>query len=117
MRLLDRNKRDFYYALYTGYGMLKDNQNNFTGERGAIYSPPVLCSGNITPAKGNAYTALFGIALDYDRVIQLEGNAWDIDEQSVLWIDETDTEKPYDYKVLRKAVSLNHTTLAVKKVR
>lgn len=116
MRLLDRNKRDFYYALYTGYGMLKDENNNITGERGATYSPPVLCSGNITPAKGNAYVAVFGVMLDYDRVIQIEGET-EIDEKSVLWLDDLDTKKPNDYKVVRKAVSLNHTTLAVKKVR
>lgn len=117
MRLLDRNKRDFYYALYTGYGMLRDESGKVTGERGATYAEPIKAEGNITPARGNAYVALFGIALDYDRVIQLEGNAWDIDEQSVLWLDDLDTTKPYDYKVLRKAVSLNHTTLAVKRVR
>lgn len=116
MRLLDRNKRDFYYALYTGYGMLTDTNNQYTGERGPTYASPVSCSGNITPAKGNAYVALFGIALDYDRVIQIEGET-DIDEKSVLWLDDLDTTHPYDYKVLRKAVSLNHTTLAVKKVR
>lgn len=116
MRLLDRNKRDFYYALYTGYGMLKDENNNITGERGATYSPPVLCSGNITPAKGNAYVAVFGVMLDYDRVIQIEGET-EIDEKSVLWLDDLDTKKPNDYKVVQKAVSLNHTTLAVKKVR
>ena len=116
MRLLDRNKRNFFYAPYTGYGMLTDEKGRFTGERGPTYGSPVALSGNITPAKGNAYVAVFGIQLDYDRVIQLEGTT-DIAEDSVLWIDDLDTTKPYDYKVVRKAVSLNHVTLAVKKVR
>lgn len=116
MRLLDRNKRNFYYALYDDYGMLKNPDGSLTGERGPIYGSPVLFSGNITPAKGNAYVAVFGVMLDYDRVIQIEGET-EIDEKSVLWLDDLDTKKPNDYKVVRKAVSLNHTTLAVKKVR
>lgn len=116
MVTLNRNKRPFWYALYTGYDMLKDAQGRITGERGPVYSEPVKCFGNIAPAQGDASVAPFGVALDYDRLIQLPGTT-PIDEQSVLWIDTDDTTKPYDYKVIRKAVSLNHTTIAVQKVR
>lgn len=116
MVTLSRNKRPFWYATYLGYNMLRNGSGQITAERGMEYSDPVEYYGNIAPATGDANVAPFGVALDYDHVIQLPGKT-PIDEQSVLWIDETDTTKPYDYKVIRKAVSLNHTTLAVKKVR
>lgn len=116
MVTLSRNKRKFYYALYKGYDMLKDSSGRITGERGPVYESAVDAYANIAPATGDASVAPFGVALDYDRVIQISGIT-PIDEQSVLWIDNLDVTKPYDYKVIRKAVSLNHTMLAVKKVR
>lgn len=126
MRLLDRNKRPFYYALYTGGSMLQNQDGKLTGEHGKEYGPPVKAYANIMFAKksglsaasvGMATASPFGVNLDYDKIIQIEDVNCPIDEMSILWIDETDTSKPNDYVVKRKATALTHITLAVKKVR
>lgn len=126
MRLLDRNKRPFYYALYTGGSMLQNSEGKLTGEHGKEYGPPVKAYANIMFAKrsglsaasvGMATAAAFGVNLDYDKIIQIENTDCPIDESSILWVDETDTTKPNDYVVKRKATALTHITLAVKKVR
>lgn len=126
MRLLDRNKRPFYYALYTGETMLQNASGKYTGEREKTYGTPVKMYANISFAKksglassstGMATATAFGVNLDYDKIIQIEDTNCPIEETSILWVDEKNTDMPNDYIVKRKAVSLTHTTLAVKKVR
>ena len=118
MRLLDRNKRTIKYALCQNNGsMLVDDDGNYTGEREPMYSSPVEIRCNVGSATGSSIIDQFGVNVDYDRTIQIERTGLGITETTVLWIDETDTEKPYDYIVRKVAESLNHTTLAVKKVR
>mgnify|MGYP007101838000 CR=1 FL=1 len=117
MRNLDRNKTNFYFAVYEGEGMLTDASGLYTGEQGITYSTPILARGNISPATGNARGERFGTDVNYDKVIALEGTGWGITENSVLWIDTDDTTMPYDYVVRRVAVSLNQTSLAISKVR
>ena len=123
MRLLDRNKKTFYYALNTGRGMLTDEQGNYTGEPGITYSEPVKVRAYISAVKGSwtvisgATIDQFGIDLDYDKIIDLEGTNWDITEDTILWVDDLDVYHPYDYIVKRISVFLNHTTIAIKKVR
>jgi len=123
MRLLDRNKQTIYYALYNGRGMLTDSEGNYTGEVGITYSEPVKVRAYVRATQGSWTIASdstmnqFGLDIDYDRTIQLEGTDWDIREDTVLWIDDLDTSHPYDYIVKRIGTYFDHTTLAVKKVR
>ena len=119
MRLLDRNKRTIKYALCQSGDsvMLKDDNGDYTGERGLAYATPVEIRCRVSSASGSSLIDQFGVNVDYDRTIQIEGTGLGITETAVLWIDETDIEKPHDYIITRVAESLNHTTLAVKKVR
>lgn len=118
MRLLDRNKRTIKYALCQNSGlMLTDDDGNYTGEREPEYAPPVTVRCNVGSASGSSMIEQFGVNVDYDKTVQLEGTGLGISETTVFWIDETNTSEPYDYVVTRVAESLNHTTLAVKKVR
>lgn len=118
MRLLDRNKRTIKYALcQNGGSMLIDDDGNYTGERQLQYASPVEVRCNVGSASGSSLIEQFGVNVDYDRTIQLEGTGLGITETTVLWIDDISPDKPYDYIVKRVAESLNHTTLAVKKVR
>ena len=101
--------------------MLTDADGNFTGERGVGYAEAVQAEGNISSANGAAQTEQFGTDINYDRTILLPGTDWEIDEKTVLFIDEeptySGTNPEYNYKVVRVAKSLNHTALAVSKVR
>lgn len=180
MRTLDRNKTKFYYCLHHEKTKIYDDNHNFTGEYSPEYAEPIMIRGNISPASGTTEIAQFGNDISYDKTIALQGTDWEIDESTVLIVDEdappqygqiffgngqdtdfkiendvlriyevwvggqlTDdytlvgntikfTTAPelkavihilyqaviprYDYIVVRKAVSLNHTVLAIKRV-
>lgn len=116
MRCLNRNKRPFYYANYQGMVKMYDTSGNFTGEYELSYSTPVLVYGNISPARGDAYTSPFGVTdVGIDKVIVLSDPNFPIAETSVIWI-EKETSDAYDYKVVRIARSLNSISIAIKKV-
>ena len=116
MKTLDRNKRTFYYQNFADGEMLTDADGNFSGEEGITYTEPKKVRAYITPAKGDAENVEFGTDLQYDKTVILEGIGWDITENSLLYIDDLNLNNTPDYKVLRVAEHLNHTTLAVVKV-
>lgn len=122
MRTLDRNKRKFYYCLHKDKEKIYDENHNFTGEYSPEYADPVEAKGYISASNGTTDTEQFGNNISYDKTLTLQGIDWPIDESSVLIIDsDYDPEKtyeipPFDYLVVRKAVSLNHTVLAIKRV-
>ena len=124
MRGLNRNKRRFYYALFTGKTPYVDEYGNTTTEYEVSYSNPVKCYGNISPEKNVDTVAIFGTELKYDRVICLADKAFPVYENSVLWldtmpvIDETtgQTETPWDYVVSKVARSINGVNVAISRV-
>jgi len=116
MRRQKRNQQNLYYALFVKKKPIADDYGNQSGEFDTIYSEPVDCKANISPAKGESESAVFGNAIDYDKVIIPKCTDVPIDESSVLWIDNLDTDKPHDYVVVRIAKSLNELVIAIKKV-
>ena len=110
MRLNNRNKQAFWYALYDatvdGYdGTGEPGEAPICGEfycgtmavsnggtgyqisTYATYKAPVQVKGIISPAKGSVFTQPFGVENNYDKVIALENRDTPIDEYAVLWID------------------------------
>lgn len=123
MRCLERNKVDFYYALYHQSVPIKDRQGNETGETRVIYRRPVKARANISPVKGEAQIELFGTALDYDRVITMDDVNTPIDENTMLYVDTLPKRRSrrgpyygYDYVVTRVARTLNSVSIAISKV-
>lgn len=137
MRTLTRNKRKFWYCLYTGKEPLYDEYGNATGESRLVYADPVECYANISQATGYAQTEQFGQLTDYDKVIVFADPATPIEESTVLFIDKEPefttstvttyvdseqqevevTEPLFDYTVRRVARSLNSVSIAVRKVK
>lgn len=118
MRTLVRNRTPFWYALYTESVPDTDEDGYFTGENSPQYTEPVLYEvGNISSAKGDAQIEQFGNLENYDKVIVTGDMECPIDENSILWIDETDPTKPYDYVVTRIGKSINGIAIAVRKVK
>ncbi len=116
MRALVRNKVPFYYALYEGSTEIMRNGLH-TGEYGNSYSTPTLTYGNISAGTGNSDSELYGLSpSDYDKVIVMDEVAIPLTESSILWVDNLDTDEPYDYIVKRIARSLNSVSIAIKKV-
>ena len=116
MRELERNKRTVYYALFDKNEHILDEDGNDTGELRPSYFAPVRLRINVSPAVGESATRPFGDIVDYDRTLVTCDTSLPIDEQTVFWIDDTDTGKPFDYKVKKVAKSLNSLLIAVKKV-
>ena len=112
MRLNDRNKQPFYYALYAGTEDSYDEYGNISGNH-ATYGKPVMAMGNISPGRGSAVTMPFGVDDMYDKVISVEDRDTLIDEYTVLWVDtlpvlkeDGTTDTPWDYIVRRVARGL-----------
>jgi len=131
MRCMQRNKVDFYYALFSKRVPIVDEYGNDTGEYDVQHGNPVKCSANISAAKGETQTRQFGENVSYDKVIAMDNDAPPIDEYSILWIDtmpelnadgslavdsEGKVKTPHDYIVKKVAKSLNSVSYAVSKV-
>lgn len=115
MKTLLRNKSTFYYADKTGRVPLLDDDGNFTGDYVDSYSDPVKAKGNISPATGSVGDELFGLNLQYDKVIVMEEALFG--ETAHLWVDaDPQAGEPYDYIVLRIAKSLNSVSCAISRV-
>jgi len=118
MRTQMINRTPFYYALYSGKTPEVDEDGFYTGEETAEYSEPILYTkAVISAARGTADIEQFGNLDNYDKAIVTADMECPIDENSILWIDETDTTKAHDYIVKRVAKSKNGISIAVAKVK
>jgi hypothetical protein len=145
MRCLKRNQTSFHYATFVERQLIYEvdeyGNNINTGEYRLIYSNPIPCEANISPASGVTVTQLFGGSEIYDKILIMDDPNTPIDEYTILWIDCTPdvvTEQeegenlgitlggtiigdngqfsPHDYVVKRVARSLNSVAIAVSKV-
>jgi len=116
MRSLERNKREIYYALYTGNEEIKDSNNYSTGEYRRTYSQPVKARINVSAARGSAYTREFGDLQNYDKTM-ITTEDLPIDENTILWVDDLDITHEHDYEVVKVAKSLNENQYAIQKVK
>lgn len=144
MKCLKRNQRGFSYCLYSGKTALIDERGNETGEPILTYEDPVTMYANISPATGQSNTEQFGNLENYDKVIVTDDLNCPIDENSVLfidkepeftnvvtheyvtttnngqttsaWVEKTVSVPAHDYIVRRVAKSLNHISIALRRV-
>ena len=131
MRCMNRNKVEFYYSLYEGRDPITDEYGNVTGEYDILRGNPVKGYANISAAKGETETRQFGESIIYDKVIVMDGENFQIDEYSVLWVDtspmlnedgslmmgeEGGVLTPHDYIVMAVAKSLNSVSIAISKL-
>ena len=118
MRSLKRNQSLVYYAEYGGDAPILDEEGYDTGEKEPIYGTPKPLWIHVSAAKGNAYTSIFGSVVDYTKVLgPADDMTLPVDEQSIFWIDTSDTSGDHDYIVKRVAKGLNAIHYAVQKVR
>lgn len=131
MRMMERNKSRFFYALYKEKAPKTDEYGNVTGEYEIIRDNPAEFFANISAAKGETSTRQFGESESYDKVIVMGTDAPPIDEYTVLWIDKTpqidetgalatddngELITPFDYIVKKVAKGLNSVSIAISKV-
>lgn len=121
MKVMERNKRTFWYCLYDRKEPIIDEDGNETGEEQIVYKPVQSLRANISAASGSSQVEQFGNLAGYDKVIVLDDTSCPIDENTVLFIDkepayDEDGKPLYDYMVRRVAKSLNSVSIAVTKV-
>lgn len=120
MKILERNKTAFWYALYGGKQDMTDENGFYIGER-PVYEEARRMRASVSAAAGTAQMEQFGTLSDYDRVIITDETDCKIDENTVLFIDKEpeyaeDGTPLYDYVVKRVARSQNFISYAVSKV-
>jgi len=116
MRSLRRNKIKIFYALFKEVEEIIDEDGYATGEYTKTYEEPVELWINVSASRGTSATREFGEIENYDRTM-VTTEKLPIDEKTILWVDETDTNKPYDYEIVKKAPSLNEVQYAIRKVK
>lgn len=131
MKTLNRNKKPFYFSLFDRKEEIIDEYGNPTGQYQIFYTNPKPYKANISAAMGESATRQFGDLELYDKVIVFDDVNTPIDESAILWIDRMpqldgagslaldengNAATPHDYIIVRKGVSLNVVSLAVRKV-
>ena len=115
MRVLNRNKQKIYYKTYVGKTKILDEDGYYTGESEITYSDLIEAKMNVSASRGVASEEMFGVSLNYSKLLVTDDINCPMDEHSILWIDKP-TDQPYNYVVVRKAKSLNSITYAVLEV-
>ena len=144
MRLLERNKKDLWYANPSTVSYVTDNNGLKTGEKETTYTTPAkvrmsmaISSGaNNLGSQGIATLEPYGIVTGYTARAVTEDMNCPMEEQSRVWYQilpthtetqnttvngqtttqEVEVPSPYNYVVVRKARSLNHLIYYLKEV-
>ena len=130
MRLLERDKQDFWYATYISRTMLTEgNQQgaNYTGERSTTYGTPTKASGTFSENVGAATPREFGTYIDYDYVIHMDRMEYEscpFDENAAIWrsnptvtVGQTTTIKDPEYRVMRISENRTYIAVAIREMR
>ena len=132
MRVLERNKKDLWYANRMSSSYVVDEHGLKTGEKTQNYGEPVkvrmsmaISSGaNNLGSQGIATLEPYGIVTGYTARAVTEDLNCPMEEQSRVWygiepeqeVDGVTVPVPYNYTVVRKARSLNHLIYYLKEV-
>ena len=123
MRNLNINKSKLYVLNYRGEEDVKDDDNNYTGEKTITYTKPIMFMGHISGARGSSQVEMFGTEVNYDKTIIITKQVFDklkITENSVFFIGikpiYKDNSPQYNYNVVRIAETINEVAIAVRKV-
>lgn len=116
MRSLLRNQQPVFFKNYLGEQEIIDENGNFTGLYAPTYSELKSAMLTVSPNKGSSEVEMFGSLEDYDRTASTSDTSVEIDEDSILWVDNADTDGPHNYIVKLRAPWKNSVTFALKKI-
>lgn len=115
-RLPERNKQTIYYALYSTKTPNVDSAGRRTGTWTITYGDPVSAKMTVSGAKGAADIAVFGVDLNYNKVLYTDDINCPIKEDSVLWVGADPNNDEYNYVVVRIAKGLTNIAYAIREV-
>lgn len=132
MRILERNKRELWFANRTGESYVTDSSGLKTGEKAQTYGTPQKMKASMSISSGannlgsQGMVALdpYGLTTAYTHNAVTEDMNCPMDEEAIIWYGRTPTEEiggkevsvPYNFRVVRKARSLNHLIYYLKEV-
>ena len=144
MRLCERNKQDLWFANRLSESMVTDSNGLRTGEKIQSYGEPqkirvsvsVSSGANNLGSQGMAELTPYGIATGYTHNAVTEDLDCPMNEEAIVWYgreptqtvsvteevngelvtEEQVVEVPYNFRVVRKAESLNHLIYYLKEV-
>lgn len=116
MRNLRRNLQPVFFKKYLGEEEILDMWGNSTGSYLPIYGELQSTMICVSPNKGSSEVDMFGTLADYDRTMTTADINCKIDEHSVLWVDGTDTNGPWNYIVKMRSPWKNSVSYAIKRV-
>ena len=134
MRVLARNKQDIWFdnRIKNATVMVEDRNGNKTGEKAQAYTEPVkarmsmaISSGaNNLGSQGMVTLDPYGITTAYTHKAITEDMTCTMDEESRVWygiepvqtVGGQEVPVPHNFKVVRKAKSLNHLIFYLKEV-
>ena len=132
MRVLARNKQDIWFDNQTVPTMIEDQNGLKTGEKAQNYTEPVkarmsmaISSGaNNLGSQGMVTLDPYGITTAYTHKAITEDMTCTMDEESRVWygiepyktVNGVRVAVPHNFKVVRKAKSLNHLIFYLKEV-
>ena len=132
MRLLSRNKREMWYANRIDEAEVTDEHGLLTGEKEELYGEPVrmrvvmsISSGaNNLGSQGMVTLDPYGITTAYTHNAITEDMNCPLNEEALIWYGRTPTKVvngvtvnvPHNFKVVRKAKSLNHMIYYLREV-
>ena len=144
MRVLARNKQDIWFANRTGESYVTDSNGLKTSEKAQSYGNPVkarmsmaISSGaNNLGSQGMVTLDPYGITTAYTHKAITEDMTCTMGEESRVWygispirteqrtvtvngesiVQEVEVPVPHNFKVVRKAKSLNHLIFYLKEV-
>ena len=132
MHVLERNKEYLWYANPAGVEYVTDGNGYKTGERTITYEAPqkvkmsmAISSGaNNLGSQGMAELERYGIVTGYTHRAVTDDMNCPMQEESLVWyrlepvktINGETVNVPHNFKVVRKARSLNHLIYYLKEV-
>ena len=136
MRLLERNKKELWYANPTGWSYAEDSNGLKTGEKTITYGTPtkvrmtvsVSSGANNLGSQGMAELQPYGIQTGYTHRAVTEDKSCLMNEESHVWyginptrtvtVNGQDTEEavPHNFVVVRKSPSMSNIIYYLKEV-
>lgn len=132
MHVLERNKEYLWFANPQGIAYVTDENGYKTGERTISYATPqrlkmsmAISSGaNNLGSQGMAELERYGITTGYTHRAVTDDLNCPMQEESLVWykiepvkiVNGQIVYVPHNFKVVRKAVSLNHVIYYLKEV-
>ena len=117
MRNLLRNEQVVCFKLYLGQEEIIDDYGNMTGSYTPKYGELQTANLCVSPNKGTSESEQYGSLENYDRVMTTADTKCPIDEDSILWLDGSDTSLPHNYIVKKRAPWKNSISYAIQQVR